>query len=86
MTLTRKPTKRSTHRTTRRAKPATLDTRQIVGRIDAMMRELEMLRRELSKMPKVESSSGLTDKLFGALGHGTWAEYDLNLDWARFGE
>jgi hypothetical protein len=43
MTLTRKPTKRSTRRTTRRSRHTTLGARQIVGRIDAMMRELEMM-------------------------------------------
>jgi hypothetical protein len=86
MTLTRKPTKRTTRRTTRKTKLISLDTRQIVGRIDAMMRELETMRRQLTTIPKAEPSVGLTDGLFGVLGHGTWAEYDLNLDWARFSE
>lgn len=86
MTLTRKQSKRTTRRVTRKPKRTTLDTRQILGRIDAMIRELEIMRRQLATLPKAEPSSGLTDKLFGALGHGTWAEYDLNLDWARFSE
>lgn len=85
MTL-RKPTKRTARRVTRKPKRTTADTRQILGRIDAMIRELEMMRRQVAIWPKAEYSSGLTDKLFGALGHGTWAEYDLNLDWARFSE
>lgn len=28
--------------------------------------------------------SNLTSQLFGALGHGAWDEYDLQLDWVRF--
>jgi len=86
MTLTRKQTKRTARRVTRKPKRTTLDTRQIVGRIDAMIRELEIMRRQLTTMPKAEPSMGLTDQLFGALGKGTWAEYDLNLDWVRFSE
>lgn len=86
MTVTRKQTKRTTRRVTRKSKRTTLDTRQMLGRIDAMIRELEIMRRQLATSPKAEISSGLTDELFGALGHGTWAEYDLNLDWARFSE
>ncbi len=86
MTLTRKPTKRSTRRTTRRSKHTTLDTRQIVGRIDAMMRELEIMRRQLTNIPTVAVASGLTQELFGAAGKGTRDEYDMNLDWKRFAE
>ncbi len=86
MTLTRKRTKRTTRRVVRKSKRTTLDTRQVVERIDAMIRELEAMRRQLTTLPKVESSSDLTDELFGALGQGSWAEYDLNLDWARFSE
>ncbi len=86
MTLTRKPTKRTTRRTTRKTKLTTLDRRQIVGRIDAMMRELEMMRRQLTVIPKVAVASGLTQELFGAAGKGTRDEYDMNLDWKRFAE
>jgi hypothetical protein len=75
MTLTRKPTKRSTRRTTRRPKYTTLDTRQIVGRIDAMMRELETMRRQLAVLPTVAVASGLTQELFGAAGKGSRDEY-----------
>lgn len=46
MTLTRKPTKRTARRVTRKPKRTTLDTRQIVERIDAMIRELEIMRRQ----------------------------------------
>ncbi len=66
MTLTRKQTKRSTRRVTRKPKRTALDTRQIVGRIDAMMRELETMRRQLTVLPKVAGVSGLTQELFGA--------------------
>jgi len=86
MTLTRKPMKRTTRRTTRRQKHTTLDTRQVVERIDAMMRELEMMRRQLTVIPKVAVASGLTQELFGAAGKGTRDEYDMNLDWKRFAE
>jgi hypothetical protein len=73
-------------RTTRPSKPTTLDTRQIVGRIDAMMRELETMRRQLTTVPTAAVTSGLTQELFGAAGQGTREEYDLNLDWKRFAE
>lgn len=86
MTLTHKQTKRSTRRTTRRSKHTTLDTRQIVGRIDAMMRELEIMRRQLTTVPTVAVASGLTQELFGAAGKGTRDEYDMNLDWKMFAE
>ncbi len=86
MTLTRKPTKRTSHRATRKPKRTTLDTRQVVERIDAMMRELETMRRQLTELPKVAVVSGLTQELFGAAGKGTRDEYDMALDWKRFAE
>ena len=86
MTLTRKQTNRTARRAARKPKRTALDTRQVVKRIDAMMRELEAMRRQLTTVPKAGPSSRLTDELFGALGQGSWAEYDLGLDWARFGE
>ncbi len=86
MALTRKPTKRGTARTRRKARRAPPDTEEMIKRIDAMIRELEGMRRELATMPKAEANQNVVDELFGALGHGTWDEYDLNLDWARFSE
>jgi len=86
MTLTRKPTKRTTRRITRKPKYPVLDTRQVIERIDAMMRELAAIRRQLSTLPNVAAVSGLTQELFGAAGKGTRDEYDLQLDWKRFGE
>lgn len=61
-----------------------LDANRIIARIDAVIHELEALRQQLIA-PASPSTSDLTDLLFGALGRGTWEEYDLNLDWARFG-
>jgi hypothetical protein len=51
-----------------------------------MMRELAAIRRQLSTLPNVAAVSGLTQELFGAAGKGTRDEYDLQLDWKRFGE
>jgi hypothetical protein len=82
----RKPTKRTTRRITRKPKYPVLDTRQVIERIDAMMRELAAIRRQLSTLPNVAAVSGLTQELFGAAGKGTRDEYDLQLDWKRFGE
>jgi hypothetical protein len=56
---------------------AGLDARQIVTQIDAIIPELLALRRRLTAAapPPVESGR-LTAALYGALGHGTWDEYD----------
>jgi len=86
MTLTRKQTKRTARRVTRKPKRTTLDTRQVIERIDAMIRELEVMRRQLTELPKVAVATGLTQELFGAAGKGSRDEYDLNLDWKRFAE
>lgn len=61
----------------------TSDPRLVIARIDAIIRELEALRRQLVA-PVTTGMPNLTEQLFGALGHGTWDEYDLQLDWARF--
>ena len=86
MALTHRQAKRTPRRTTRKPRRATLDNRQVIARIDAMIRELQAMRRELATVPQAESKPNLVEDLFGALGHGTWDEYDLNLDWARFSE
>lgn len=60
-----------------------------VQRIDAIIRELEELRCQLTATSKAAATlekSSLTEELFGAAGHGTRDEYDLNLDWVRFSE
>jgi hypothetical protein len=65
--------------------PAILDSRQIIARIDAIIHELESLRRQLTAVtPPVTSTPHLTERLFGALGQGTWDEYEPDLDWLRF--
>lgn len=86
MTLTRKRAKRSERHAPRQPKYSIPDTQQVIERIDAMMRELETMRRQLTALPKVAVTSGLTQELFGAAGKGTRDEYDLNLDWKRFAE
>lgn len=60
-----------------------VDREQMLTRIESAIRELETLRRQL--MAPVATAGNLAEQLFGALGHGSWEEYDLNLDWARFG-
>lgn len=62
------------------------DQRQIIARIDTIIRELEALRHQLTAPSKEAPVRGLTNELFGAAGHGTHDEYDLQLDWARFSE
>ncbi len=59
---------------------------QIVTRIDTIIRELESLRRLLTAPSKPAPANGLADELFGAAGHGTQDEYDLELDWVMFNE
>ncbi len=86
MALTRKPTRRRTTRTKRKPARAAPDTGEMIKRIDAMIRELETMRKQLNEVPSPASEPGLTERLFGAAGHGTWDEYDLDLDWKRFSE
>lgn len=65
---------------------AGLDARQLIKQIDAIIPELLALRRQLTAAvtPSAEPH-GLSAALYGALGQGTWDEYDLDLDWVRFG-
>ncbi len=87
MALSHKRTKRTLHRAIRKPAPGVLDTRQMLNQIDTLILELQMMRRQLTQgLPLVSSDAGLTNRLFGAAGHGTWDEYDLNLDWQRFSE
>ncbi|NOX64052.1 MAG: hypothetical protein GXP42_19265 [Chloroflexi bacterium] len=66
----------------------TENNQQAIARIDAIIRELEMLRRQLasSSNMKPHRVSGVVEELFGAAGQGERNEYDLDLVWARFGE
>jgi hypothetical protein len=57
----------------------------ILQRIDAIIRELESLRSMIVVSAQTRpASNNLAQRLFGVLGQGTWAEYDLDLDWQRF--
>jgi hypothetical protein len=56
----------------------------ILRRIDAIIRELELLRTLVIASETQQPAEDLTQKLFGVLGRGNWEEYDLNLDWQRF--
>ena len=56
----------------------------ILRRIDAIIQELQ----ELKQVVLVQERSvdgNLAAQLYGALGQGTWDEYDPDLDWQRFG-
>jgi hypothetical protein len=55
----------------------------ILKRIDAIIQELEALRK-IVVTTQAPPQNNLAEKLFGALGPGTWAEYDLDLEWQRF--
>lgn len=56
----------------------------ILERIDAIIAELEALRQAVAATRNPSPTANLASKLFGALGQGSWAEYDLELDWQRF--
>jgi hypothetical protein len=55
----------------------------IVRKIDAILSELEDLRRAILEQ-SLRNDGNSTDRLYGALGHGSWEEYDRDLDWQRF--
>ena len=57
----------------------------VVQRIDAIIRELEELRRLVLREPGEPSDESRIEQLYGALGQGDWSEYDPDLDWQRFG-
>lgn len=56
----------------------------VLARIDAIIRELYELRGLVTHERPLSPHLGLSYELYGALGQGTWDEYDLNLDWQRF--
>ncbi len=59
----------------------------ILGRIDAMIQELQELRRALAEQFEVAPPTGnLAHELFGVLAPppGSDDEYDPYLDWERF--
>ena len=57
----------------------------ILQRIDTIIRELEALRKMVVHTRIEPLTGNLTQQLYGVLGRGTWDEYDLELDWQRFG-
>ncbi len=65
----------------KRDSPAESD---ILQRIDAIMHELQELRAALLWQRSETPAAGKAQELFGALGQGTWDEYDPDLDWQRF--
>jgi hypothetical protein len=57
-------------------------TETIFQQIGAIIRELEALRQSVVAIQISPSSSvNLAQKLVGALGQGSWAEYDLDRGW-----
>lgn len=56
----------------------------ILQRIDTVIRELEELRRIVMLQQAEQSSDDLAQRLYGALGQGTWEEYDPDINWKRF--
>jgi hypothetical protein len=59
---------------------------EILDRIDAIIHELERLRKIVETKRIETSRTDLADQLFGSLGKGEWTEYDWDLDWERFGK
>ena len=58
-------------------------TDEILRQIDTIIRELQALRRTILAQTQFPAEN-LAEQLYGALGHGSWEEYDSNLDWQRF--
>ena len=55
----------------------------ILKRIDAIIQELQELRQVVLVQER-SPEGNLAEQLYGALGQGTWDEYDPDLDWQRF--
>jgi hypothetical protein len=55
----------------------------LLERIEIIAHELEELRQAVLMQTR-PADRNLADQLFGALGQGSWDEYDLDLDWQRF--
>jgi hypothetical protein len=56
----------------------------VLQRLEEIIQELEALRQIILAAQVKPNGDNLAQKLFGAAGQGTWAEYDLDLDWRRF--
>jgi hypothetical protein len=64
---------------------AVLDPEQTITQIDAIIQQLMTLRCQLLSQI-APATTHVTEQLFGALGRGTWEEYEPDLDWIRFSE
>ena len=58
-------------------------TEVLLERIEIIAHELEKLRQAVLMQTRL-ADRNLADQLYGALGQGSWDEYDLDLDWQRF--
>ncbi len=68
---------------------ASIDTQYLLERIDAIMHELQELRRVVEPALQdstVDRDEELVDLLWGSLGQGSWDELNSNIDisWYRF--
>lgn len=57
----------------------------LLQRIDTIMHELQELRQAVFRLQAGSVEDNPAQQLYGALGQGSWDEYDLELDWQRFG-
>ena len=55
----------------------------VLKKIDSILYELQELRRSILEQMQ-HSDGNLAEELYGALGQGTWDEYDCDLRWQRF--
>ena len=55
----------------------------ILEKIDTIAQELQELRKAIQSQIRPPEQN-LAEHLFGALGQGSWDEYDLDVDWHRF--
>ena len=66
------------------------DKKQIISRIDTIIRELETLRQILTDpapiIPDTKRKTSLTEELFGAAGQGSWDDYNSDIDILRFAD
>lgn len=63
--------------------PTNQSPENILRRIDTIIQELQELR-QLVKKETSPVNENISQQLFGALGTGTWEEYDPQTDWTRF--
>jgi hypothetical protein len=57
----------------------------LIQRIDAIMRELQELRRLVSSQPRLqETPADIVSQLAGCLGQGSWDEYEDDIELERF--